>query len=150
MLSSCDQLGLWQKLSVACLSFTYCYILPHILTYCQRQTADAQPVLPIHGACSWHHRAASGCRGSSYYTMPWYTMSHSGIGFSYLFCLPLTKLCRLQSYVNLLDGVLALPANAVPVPLPVAGSGPNNGVGIETFNMTNSPAPPAMAVSTAG
>lgn len=57
--------------------------------------------------------------------------------------------CCLQSYVNLLDGVLALPANAVPVPLPAAGSGPNNGVGIEAFNMTTS-ASPTMAISTAG
>ncbi|KAL3150662.1 hypothetical protein ABBQ32_000460 [Trebouxia sp. C0010 RCD-2024] len=55
-----------------------------------------------------------------------------------------------RSFVNLLDGVLALPANAVPVPLPAAGSGPNNGIGIVTFNMTTPAAPPAMAVSTAG
>ena len=57
--------------------------------------------------------------------------------------------CCLQSYVNLLDGVLALPANAVPVPLPAAGSGPNNGVGIESFNMTAAVGP-TMAISTAG
>lgn len=59
-------------------------------------------------------------------------------------------LCCMQSFVNLLDGVLAVSANAVPVLLPVAGSGPNNGVGIATFNMTASSAPPAMPVSTAG
>ena len=60
-------------------------------------------------------------------------------------------LCFVQSFVNVLDGVLTLPANAVPVPLPAAGSGPNNGVGIETFNMTvAAPATPSTSVTTAG
>ena len=45
----------------------------------------------------------------------------------------------LQSHVSLLDKVLTLPANAVAVPLPAAGSGPNGGVAIETFNATAYP-----------
>ena len=58
----------------------------------------------------------------------------------------------LQSFVNVLDGVLAVPAGAVPQPLPTAGTGPNGGVTIETFNMTAAvPSnPPTMAVQTAG
>jgi len=48
--------------------------------------------------------------------------------------------CVLQSHVNMLDQVLTLPANAVSVPLPASGSGPNgNGVAIETFNSTAYP-----------
>ena len=60
-------------------------------------------------------------------------------------------LSGVQSYVNLLDGVLAVAPGAVPQPLPTAGTGPNGGVTIETFNMTAAPTTSAtMSVQTAG
>ena len=62
------------------------------------------------------------------------------------------SLVIVQSYVNVLDGVLAVPPGAVAQALPTAGTGPNGGVTIETFNMTAAvPSnPPTMAVQTAG